>query len=67
VDHPVGYSDVINIPPRQFLHIELHGTSGEEAASAIKTGKWRRIMFEAKRPKRPLLWRKAYRKTFTKP
>ncbi len=57
----------INISPRQFLHKELRGGFGQEAVEALRTGRWKRIMFEAKRPKRPLFWRKTYRKTVLKP
>jgi len=57
---------MINLPPRQFVHKELTGTFGREEAMALATGKWNRVEFVGKRPKRPLLWRKTYRKTITK-
>jgi len=58
---------VLNLQPRQFKRLELRGEFGKDAADALKTGRWERIMFEAQRPKRPLLWRKTYRKTIIKP
>jgi hypothetical protein len=57
---------VINLPPRQFVHKELSGGFGKAAAEACKSRGWR-IEFVAQRPKRPLFWRKTYRKTITKP
>jgi hypothetical protein len=57
----------INVPPRQFVHKGLTGTFGREEAVALATGKWKRVEFEGKRPKRPLLWRKTYRKTIVEP
>jgi hypothetical protein len=56
----------INVPPRQFVRKELTGTFGREETEALAAGKWKRVQFVAKRPKRPLLWRKTYRKTITK-
>jgi hypothetical protein len=53
----------INVPPRQFVHKDLSGSFGREEAVALATGKWNRVEFVGKRPKRPLLWRKTYRKT----
>jgi hypothetical protein len=58
---------VVNLPPRQFVRKELRGEFGKDAADALKTGAWKRLVFEARRPKRPLLWRRAYRKTIAKP
>jgi hypothetical protein len=58
--------EVVNLPPRQFVHEELSGSFGKAAAEACKDREWR-IEFVAQRPKRPLLWRKTYRKTITKP
>jgi hypothetical protein len=58
---------VINLPSRQFVRMELRGGFGKDAADALKTGRWKRIVFEARRPKRPLLWRRVYRKTIVKP
>jgi hypothetical protein len=58
---------VINVPPRQFAHKELTGTFAREEAQALATGNWQRVEFEAQRPKRPLLWRKTYRKTIATP
>ena len=57
--------EVINLAARQFEHHELRGGFGKKAANALTTGRWKRILFEAERPKRPLLWRKTYRKTIT--
>jgi hypothetical protein len=57
----------INVPPRQFIRKELKGTFGREEAVALATGKWQRVEFVGKRPKRPLLWRKTYRKTIISP
>jgi len=59
--------EVINVSPRQFVRTELHGYFGKEEADAIKTGRWKRMVFETKRPKRPLLWRKTYRKIIIEP
>jgi hypothetical protein len=63
--------DVLNIPPRQFVHKELRGSFGKEAAKALSVGRWRSIDFVADRPKRPflgILGSKTYRKTIkTKP
>lgn len=58
---------VINVSPRQFVRKELHGYFGKEEADAVKTGRWERtLVFEAKRPKRPILGilgSKTYHKT----
>jgi hypothetical protein len=63
--------DVVNIPPRQFVHIDFRGSfDSREAVTALTSAKWQRMEFEAKRPKRPffgLLGSKTYRKTITKP
>jgi hypothetical protein len=63
--------DVLNIPPRQFVHIEFRGSfDNREAVTALTSAKWQRMEFEAKRPKRPLLGvlgSKTYRKTITDP
>lgn len=68
-NRPLGL-DVINIPPRQFKHLELHEDAlGKDAADILKTGRWKRIDFAGERPKRPflgVLGRKTYRKTITK-
>jgi len=54
--------DVINLPPRQCVRKELPGSfDSREAAVALAKGKWQRVEFVAKRPKRPLLWRKTFR------
>ena len=58
--------EVVNLPPRQFVHEELSGSFGKAASEACKNRGWR-IEFVAQRPKRPLLWRKTYRTTITKP
>jgi hypothetical protein len=62
--------NVLNIPPRQFAHMELSGGFDKEAANVIKTRRWTRIVFEAQRPKRPILGilgSKTYRKTIIEP
>jgi hypothetical protein len=64
---PYNPLDVINVPPRQFVHKNLMGEFGKEEVSVLASGSWRRVEFVGKRPKRPLLWRKTYRKTITKP
>jgi hypothetical protein len=61
---------VLNLPPRQLIHMKLSGSFGEEAASALISGKWHRIEFVGKFPKRPffgILGSKTYRKTITDP
>jgi hypothetical protein len=61
---------VLNLPPRQLIHMVLSGSFGEEAASVLISGKWRRIEFVGKFPKRPffgILGSKTYRKTITEP
>jgi hypothetical protein len=61
---------VLNLPPRQLIHMVLSGSFGEEAASVRISGKWRRIEFVGKFPKRPffgILGIKTYRKTITEP
>jgi hypothetical protein len=58
--------DVINIPPRWFVHLELHGSMTGEAGEAIKNKKWRKLEFVGELPKRPflgILGSKTYRKT----
>jgi hypothetical protein len=62
--------DVLNIPPRQFVHKELRGEFGKDAAEALSGGSWRSIDFVGERPKRPflgILGSKTYRKTITEP
>jgi hypothetical protein len=63
--------DIVNIPPRQFVHIEFRGSfDSREAVTALTSAKWQRVEFEAKRPKRPflgILGRKTFRKTITDP
>jgi len=57
---------VLNVPPRQFVHKELHGSFGREAIESYRDNGWRRIDFVADWPKRPffgILGRKTYRKT----
>jgi hypothetical protein len=54
---------VINIPPRQFVRMEITGEFDGAGKDALVTDKWERVEFEAQRPKRPLLWRKTFRKT----
>jgi hypothetical protein len=61
---------VINLPPRQFVRKELRGGFGTEVASALVSGKWRRMEFVGEFPRRPIfgvLGSKTYRKTITKP
>ena len=58
---------VINVPPRQFVHKDLEGEFEREGAVALAKGEWKRAEFVGKRPKRPLLWRKTYRKTIQEP
>jgi hypothetical protein len=58
--------NVLNLPPRQLVHMVLSGSFGEEAASVLISRKWRRIEFVGKFPKRPffgILGSKTYRKT----
>ena len=63
--------DVVNIPPRQFVHIDFRGSfDSREAVTALTSAKWQRMEFKAKRPKRPfmgVLGSKTYRKTITDP
>lgn len=63
---PYNKLKVINLPPRQFVREELSGGFGKAAAEACKGRGWR-IEFVAQRPKRPLFWRKTYRRVVTKP
>ena len=63
-----GELDVINLEPRRIERLTLEGEFGARGvAEALQAGSWKRIMFEAQRPARPLLWRRAYRKTIVKP
>jgi len=58
--------DVINVPPRQFVHQVVMGTFDENAAYALTSGKWRSFEFVGKLPKRPffgILGSKTFRKT----
>lgn len=62
--------DVINILPRQFVHLELYGGMAGEAGEAIRDKKWRRVEFVGELPKRPflgILGSKTYRKTIIRP
>jgi hypothetical protein len=62
--------NVINIPPRQFVHRELQGGMAGEAGEAIKLKKWRKLEFVGELPKRPffgILGSKVYRKTIIRP
>jgi hypothetical protein len=68
--HKLDVLNVLNLPPRHLVHIVLGGSFGEEAASVLISGKWRRIEFVGKFPKRPffgILGSKTYRKTITEP
>jgi hypothetical protein len=60
--------DVINLPPRQFTHLELREDYlSKDAAEVLKGGRWK-IEFVAERPGRPffgILGSKTYRKTIT--
>jgi len=61
--------DVINIPPRQFVHKELAGSLGKEGAAVFASGRVRRVEFAGKRPRRPILGilgSKTYRKVVDK-
>jgi hypothetical protein len=58
--------DIINVPPRQFVREELAASFDREGAVALATGRWERAEFVGERPKRPLLWRKTYRRTIVK-
>jgi hypothetical protein len=64
---PSNTLDVINVLPRQFVHKKLMGEFGKEEVSVLASGRWRRVELVGKRPKRPLLWRRTYRKTIHKP
>jgi len=61
--------EVINILPRQFAHLELHGNLPVEAAEAIRDKKWQKVEFVGESPKRPFfgIGSKTYRETIIKP
>lgn len=67
-DRPLGV-DVVNIPPRQFKHLELHEDDlDKDVADVLKTGRWKRIDFVGEFPGPPIfgiLGSKTYRKTIT--
>ena len=61
---------MINLPPRQIVHIELKGTFGKEAAVALAAQEWSRVDFVGELPAKPfygILGNKTYRKTITEP
>jgi hypothetical protein len=60
--------EVINIPPRQFVHMELQGEFGQAEVLALAYEKWKRVDFVGELPKRPILGAlgsKTCRKTIT--
>jgi hypothetical protein len=66
----VSSVDVINLPPRQFVHKDLFGSFDREGAVALASGRWKRVEFVGARPRRPLLGilgSKTYRKVITTP
>jgi hypothetical protein len=57
---------ILNLQPLQFKRLEMRGEFGKDAANALLSGRWERIVFEAQRPKRPffgILGSKTYRET----
>jgi hypothetical protein len=50
---PLGV--VINLVPRQFRQLELHGAFSEAAAESIRDRRWRKVEFVGEFPRRPLL------------
>ena len=62
--------DVVNLPPRQFTRLELHGKFGGDGAVALRDRRWRKIEFVGEFPGPPILGvlgSKTYRKTITEP
>ena len=61
---------VINLPPRQYVHKGLKGRFEREGAEALTSRRWRSIDFVGELPGRPIfgiLGSKTYRKTITEP
>lgn len=53
---------VVNLPPRQWVHLPLHGGFNDQSEARLLAG-WRRVEFVGQRQRRGLLEPKTYRKT----
>lgn len=54
--------EVVNLRPRQWEHLPLHGVFNDQSEARLLAG-WRRVDFVGQRQRRGLLEQKTYRKT----